>query len=85
MPYIKQKDRDRFKDLESELIFAVPQNAGELNYLFTRIANQYLFKKNENYQAFNDLIGALEGAKMELNRRRVAPYEDQKIKENGDL
>jgi hypothetical protein len=39
----------------------------------------------ENYQHFNDVLGALEGAKLELYRRRIAPYEDTKIVENGDV
>jgi hypothetical protein len=34
---------------------------------------------------YNDAIGALEGAKLELYRRYVSAYEDDKIKENGDV
>ena len=85
MPYIKQKDREKFTNLENELLFAVPSNAGELNYLFTKIAHLYLTKQGTNYQAFNDLLGALEGAKLELYRRKTAPYEDDKIEYNGDV
>lgn len=62
----------------------VPSNAGELNYVFTRIAENYL-KCGDSYQKFNDIIGALEGCKLELYRRVVSPYEDTKIKENGDV
>ena len=32
-----------------------------------------------------DVIGALEGAKMELYRRKISLYEDIKLKENGDV
>jgi len=85
MPYIKPHNREKFANLESELLFAVPSNAGELNYLFTRIAHMYLTKKGTNYQAHNDLIGALEGAKLELYRRKTATYEDKKIEQNGDV
>lgn len=61
-----------------------------------------------SYRVINDIVGALEGAKLEYKRRRgvlkaagvfyafddvktsfynrvAAPYEDQKIKENGDV
>ena len=62
-----------------------PLNSGELNYLFTEICQFYWIENGQNYQAFNDIIGALEGCKLELYRRMVAPYEDQKIKENGDV
>ena len=81
MPYIKQEDRVRFKNLLND---DVPSNAGELNYVFTIIANDY-FKRVGRYQAINDIVGALEGAKLEFYRRVAAPYEDTKIRENGDV
>jgi len=37
------------------------------------------------YQNINDLLGALEGAKLELYRRVAAPYEDEKVESNGDV
>lgn len=77
MPYIKQRDRE-------SLGISVANNAGELNYLFTDIIDNYLTEKL-SYQRINDCIGALEGAKLELYRRIAAPYEDVKIKENGDV
>jgi hypothetical protein len=79
MPYIR--------DLERKLIDAgaPPDNAGELNYLFTTACHNYWVHHGRNYQAFNDIIGALEGCKLELYRRKVAPYEDIKIAENGDV
>jgi hypothetical protein len=63
---------------------------GELNYLITRVVQKYVWSKaacggKPNYRRFNAAIGALECAKLELYRRAVAPYEDQKIKENGDV
>jgi hypothetical protein len=83
MPYIKQIDRTMFDEAIENL---VPETAGELNYVFTRISHEYFNRpKGGNYQAFNDIIGALEGAKLELYRRKVAPYEDTKIEENGDV
>ncbi len=59
--------------------------AGELNYSITLLLISYLETKGENYQTYNDMIGALEGAKMELYARKVRPYEDKKIDENGDV
>ena len=90
MPYIK---KERRSDLE---MFAVQidslaqigencKNAGELNYTLTRIVHGYLKENGGRYQQINDIIGALEGAKLELYRRKVAPYEDTKIEENGDV
>ena len=78
MPYIKQEHR-----AELEMFLRSPQVAGELNYAFTMLIKEYL-GENPNYQRFNDVLGALEGCKLELYRRRIAGYEDTKILENGD-
>jgi len=56
-----------------------------LNYVFTQVITEYLDNNGESYQTINDIVGALECCKLELYRRIVAPYEDQKIKENGDV
>lgn len=81
MPYITQDRRDNLDLIAAE----APKNAGELNYMFTRLALMYLRTNGTNYQHFNDIIGAMEGAKLELYRRRVADYEDAKIQQNGDV
>lgn len=80
MPYIKQHRREVVVDT-----IVVPDNAGELNYFFTIIAKAYLAKHGKSYQNINDILGALEGAKLEFYRRVAAPYEDTKIVENGDV
>ena len=82
MPYIQPKDRI---EIDERIGFVQIRNAGELNYLITTFCNEYWKDNGQNYQAFNDIIGALEGCKLELYRRRIAPYEDEKIKENGDV
>lgn len=80
MPYIKQERRKQF-----ELGEAFPNDAGELNYAITLMIKGYLGKKGLSYSNLNEVIGALECAKMELYRRVAVPYEDKKIKENGDV
>ena len=77
MPYIKQKDRP--------LATLAPITAGELNYAITKLLIAYVGSFAPSYQKLNDVIGALEGAKAEFIRRVVAPYEEQKIRENGDV
>lgn len=81
MPYIKKDRREAISGIRQEL----PENAGELNYEFTRDIQDYVMMKGLSYQTINDVIGALEGAKAEFQRRVVAPYEDLKIQQNGDL
>jgi hypothetical protein len=86
MPYIKQSQRKKFDHGLDELLpLNYPETAGELNYLITTITNHMLAVKGENYQLYNDIIGALECCKLEIYRRKIAAYEDEKIKENGDV
>jgi hypothetical protein len=79
MPYIKRLDRDKFNDLAA----LKPGTAGELNYCLTCLCRDFLYREGERYETYDKIIGALECAKLELYRMKVAPYEDQKIKENG--
>lgn len=60
-------------------------SCGELNYAITQLCKEYLEDNGEKYQIYNDIIGALEGAKLELYRRKVSIYEDKKCEENGDI
>lgn len=75
MPYIKKELRDKYP----------PENAGELNYIITRIIKRYLKVKGVSYQTMNDIVGALDNAKDEFRRRIQHPYEDKKIQLNGDV
>ena len=85
MPYIKKEDREKFNELLAVLEKQEIKTAGELNFLLTMIVHKYLNQKPESYAMYNDAIGALEGSKLELYRRHVAYYENEKIKENGDV
>ncbi len=85
MPYVQQSDRDRLDPKIQELVDIInpDHRAGELNYIINRLL---LATEGEGkYKDFNELLGALEAAKIEFYRRRVAPYEDIKVQENGDL
>jgi hypothetical protein len=82
MPYIKQDDR---RVIDIVLDVPVMSNAGELNYVLTKVVKDYLEQFGISYQTMNDIVGALDGAKVEFQRRIVAPYEDKKIKQNGDV
>lgn len=85
MPYIKQEARERFNypiiliDNEHS-----PETEGELNYLLTRLVQDWVGGRPD-YAKLNAALGVLEGVKLELYRRMVAPYEDRKIAENGDV
>jgi len=79
MPYITEDARQSTHMLQYE-----PRNAGELNFLITTFIRDY-YNAMPCYQSINDIVGALEGAKLEFYRRVAAPYEDTKIIQNGDV
>ena len=89
MPYIKQERQEALGFGHLDVGFG-PDDAGELNYVITQACNNYwldgtIAGKKQNYQRLNDIIGALEGAKLEFYRRVVVPYENAKMAENGDV
>jgi hypothetical protein len=84
MPYVSAEARQRLEAGES------PRDAGELNYVVTRMVDEYLVRQAEEhgrlrYAHLNEAIGVLECAKLELYRRVAAPYEDGKQSESGDV
>ncbi len=78
MPYIKEDRRIAICEGDA------PRDAGELNYVLTRICLGHLGDM-PRYSDFNEVIGVLECCKLEFYRRAAAPYEDKKIIENGDV
>lgn len=87
MPYITQKEREEL----NVIIQAIEDNLskidhpGKLNYLMTVMAHAFVKKKGINYANLNEVVGVFESAKAEFQRRMVAPYEDEKIRMNGDV
>lgn len=79
MPYLEKGVRSSLDEGR------VPGEAGELNYLVTRLCDAFLIKTGLSYKNINQAIGALECAKLELYRRIAAPYEDQKCRDNGEV
>lgn len=85
MPYIKKSRRDAlYSDSTTDYDDSV-QNAGELNFWFTEMALDYVKSHGLSYQTLNDIVGALDNCKDEFRRRIQHPYENQKMKENGDI
>lgn len=80
MPYITRQARAEILSGARDF-----KTVGELNFLVTACAHFYVKQHGLNYQTLNDVVGALESAKAEFQRRVVAPFEDAKIAENGDF
>lgn len=87
MPYIKKEQRPAVDALVDPVIthlksLPVEDQDGTLNYLVTRIIKQVYPTK---YFHLNRALGVLSAITHELYRRVIGPYEDEKIKENGDV
>ena len=92
MPYISPEKREEIdfvvKDNGPKLksrrhvSFYEPEEPGELNYVITRLIDNYCI---DRYINFNAIVGVLECVKQEFYRRKVAPLEDQKKYDHGDV
>jgi len=81
MPYISEEQRKKLiPKCES-----YPTSSGDLNFQITCLVLEYIKYNGSSYKQMNDVVGALESAKLEFYRRLVSPYEDKKIKDNGDV
>jgi hypothetical protein len=95
MPYISQKDRLFLDEYIDQFLYNINtiykdttfyNKGGLANYIITRILTNFLKCGNKwSYTKLSQIVGTLECAKMEIYRKLISPYEDQKISENGDL
>jgi len=92
MPYITKEDRVAAIKIQSNTRVGVAISVGqslnsgaELNYFITEILNSYMAHKGLRYSNISDVMGALEGAKLEFVRKVVNPYEEKKEQENGGI
>jgi Domain of unknown function (DUF6899) len=84
MPYIKAERRKVF-DAHLELCARGIESEGELNYCIYKLSALLIDRIGESYDKLSMCSSAMEHAKMEWYRRKVSPYEDKKIEENGDI
>lgn len=84
MPYIKKENRPKILNKIKSLSMEI-DNPGELNYTISKLIDLLMKRQGEKYDYYNAVIGVLECVKLELYRRKVAPYENKKIGENGDI
>jgi hypothetical protein len=88
MPYIHQADRNIFDRYLEPLFeqYGPVLTTGQMNYLVTKMCLLWLeSQKDQDYDKHNAIIGFLESAKLEFNRRALGPLEDLKMKERGDV
>jgi len=89
MPYITDDDRRAIQFKVGELSHILREqgcNEGHINYaIFTLLVKTLGLKDSPAYKKFNMVDGILAQVGREVYRRLGAPYEDQKMKENGDV
>lgn len=91
MPYITGEEREKYRPAVRQLVNTVkdeipsPEWArlGSVNYIITSLLNGVF--PCRRYHTMVYVIGTLICVALEFYRRRAAPYEDEKIKENGDV
>jgi len=88
MPYITKNSRAEYDNEINNLVEKLDgwdndALSGHLNYIFFRIAG--LLGKDESYARMAVISSAMSEAQAEFRRRIMAPYEDKKIYENGDV
>ena len=88
MPYIKQEERKQYQKIISKLATMIPKDhnlrAGHFNYIVSLLLEK-TYGKNIRYADHNEVIGVLNCIMLEFYRRKTAPYEDIKMKSEGDL
>lgn len=84
MPYIRRAKRLP-KDKHLSALARLIDNGGDLNYCFSMLCRHFIEMFGESYINYAVCVSSLECAKLELYRRKISPYEDQKITENGDI
>jgi hypothetical protein len=82
MPYIPPKARQDIVPILRML--PSPLKAGELTYIIYFLMIETV-GRYPNFAKFAEVIGAVAQAIDEFRRRIVHPYEDEKLKENGDV
>lgn len=82
MPYIRQELRPVMDTVVDQMVKAGVKADGDLNYILYKFCKNRIKPSYNNYKNF---LGELNEAAEEIRRRLLAPYEETKISENGDV
>jgi hypothetical protein len=82
MPYIKKDRRYELNEIVELMIEKGVLVDGDLNYILFKFCRDAIAPSYNNYKNF---LGELNECAAEIRRRMLAPYEDIKIVQNGDV
>ena len=84
MPYIKPEFRPAIDEVIQQLDKHVI-TAGDLNYAITKLILRVSIGSGGGYNYIALVTGVLENVKLEFYRRYATPFEQEKVKINGDV
>ena len=82
MPYIVQERRKELDKIVKLMNTKGVIADGDLNYLLYKFCVRHV---HPSYNSYKNFIGELNECVAEIRRRLLAPYENEKIKINGDV
>jgi len=84
-PYIKKEDRPDIEDIVDVYAYKLKCD-GHLNFFICKLFLKLMrINGGIRYNKAKEFIGELECAKLEIYRKFISPYEDEKEAENGKL
>lgn len=88
MPYIRKHERYRLDGDIEALAGNIRQQsqgkpAGFANYAITTLLLRIW--EPSSYTQYNEIMGVLACVQAEMYRKRIAPYENEKAKANGEV
>ena len=84
MSYILKDHREAFDEPIANIGKDI-RSVEELHYCITSLIHNYTNNRIMRYGMLNECLGVLDAVSREYYRKVVAPYEDKKIEENGDI
>lgn len=90
MPYVTPDRREllaQFDEKNHRFVVSTLNitSPGDLAFVFYRLCQLYVIRNGRKFETLNGIVGVLETTKSEFIRRILAPYEDRKMRENGDV
>lgn len=82
MPYVDMDKRPELDQLVRIMVNLGIKADGDLNYVLYKFCKYHIDPSYNNYKNF---CGELTECAVEIRRRLLAPYEDTKCNENGDV
>lgn len=86
MPYIKQEDRDKYKNIIL-MLEHLPEisTKGDLEYLIFSFMKKYMNTRESRYSTLHDCTYAAQHCADEFRRRFLDKREDEAKRQNGDI